>query len=270
MSNKPKNNSLADLVWPNEAYARSTNLEMANSTFEGVADYRFTAKSQLLLEEFLDGVQGNRRDKAWSIIGPYGSGKSTFALFMAKLLSGQPNPWVDRCLVQLRLVDPVLENRVRTEIVDSSVKYLPIVVNGSRSPIDLALCRALSRSISEPLLETSWAPDQFKVDVAVTLETLEAGISNSSKVLELYDQAANLAKIAHYKGLFVIMDEFGKFLERAAWQGDLPDLITAQYLAELASGPSENQILFTVILHQGFQHYASSLSQRQWIEFGHH
>jgi hypothetical protein len=85
--------------------------------------------------------------------------------------------------------------------------------------------------------------------------------------MKLYEEAANLAKVRGYRGLLIIVDEFGKFLEQAAWQGDLPDLAVVQYLAELATGLQDPQILFFVLLHQGFQHYASSLSRQQWLEW---
>lgn len=255
---------LADLVWPEEAYARSTNIELDNRDPEGVPDYKFTSKALRLLEDVLDSCQGSRRDRAWSVVGPYGSGKSTFSLFLLQLLTGVSSSWLKRCLVQLQLANPTLERRVHAEVASKAVRYLPVIVQGSRVPLDLALCQALSRAVST---DTSWTSESFRSSLNLTLQTLEAGIADSRRTVELYEQAAKLAKISDYQGLLVIMDEFGKFLERAAWQGDLPDLLAAQYLAELASSLKEPQVLFLVLVHQGFQHYASSLSQRQWLEW---
>jgi hypothetical protein len=258
---------LADLIHPVAAYARSTNIELARKDPSGVADYKFTSKSLRLLEEVIDSITGSRRDRAWSIIGPYGSGKSTFSLFLLQLLSGAESPWLERCLLQLQISDPALERRVRAELTNPKNQYVPVVVNGARVPLDLALCRALARVVSPKGPGGSWTPKSFRSSVDLTLQTIEAGVSDSSKVIELFQQASSLAQIAGYQGILVIIDEFGKFLERAAWQGDLPDLITAQYLAEFASSGNEPQLLLAVLLHQGFQHYGSSLSQRQWIEW---
>lgn len=263
-----KQGLLADLVWPTEAYTRATNIELDYRNPEGVPEYKFTSKALRLLEDVLDSCQGNRRDRAWSVVGPYGSGKSTFSLFLLQVLTGSSSAWLRRCLVQLRLASPAMEQRVKVEILTPRARYLPVIVQGARLPLDLALCRALHRAITDDEWDTSWVPESLRSSLQLTLETLETGVSDSRSTLDLYSRASKLAKEeGGFKGLLVVVDEFGKFLERAAWQGDLPDLMAAQYLAELASAQREPDVLFLVLLHQGFQHYASSLSQKQWVEW---
>ena len=258
---------LADLVWPEQKYARSTNIELDNRNPEGVPEYKFTSKSLRFLDDILDSTHGTRRDRAWSMIGPYGSGKSTFILFLLQLLGGASSPWLRRCMVQLRLASPEIEQKLSEEVFEKKARYIPVVVQGSRTPLDLALCRALFKAASDHERDISWVSEGFLSSLNVAIQTIEAGVSDSRFTVELYEQAASLAKIGGYRGLLVTIDEFGKFLERARWQGDLPDLGAAQYLAELASSIGEPQILFTVALHQGFQHYASSLSRQQWLEW---
>ncbi len=258
---------LADLVWPGEAYARATNLEFDRRDPEWVPDYKFTSKALRLLEEVLDSCQGSRRDRAWSVLGPYGSGKSTFSLFLLQLLTGSSSTWLQRCLVQLQLTSPAMEQRVQTEVLARGVRYFPVIVQGSRMPLDLALCRALHRAITDEMADTTWTSEHFRSSLHMALETMEASVSDTHTAVELYRRASELAKDGGYKGILVIIDEFGKFLERAAWQGDLPDLMAAQYLAELASAQQEPDMLFLLLLHQGFQQYASSFSQRQLAEW---
>ena len=259
---------LADLVWPGDAYSRATNIEIDHRDPESVPEFKFTFKSLRLLEDVLDSCQGSRRDRAWSVVGPYGSGKSTFCLFLLQLLEGASSPWLERCLVRMRMANPAMEQRVRTHVIEAGIRYLPVIVQGARVPLDLALCRALHGSISEDSRDTSWVPESFRASLNITLQTLEAGVSDSNGVVELFTRASKLAQEeGRYKGLLVVVDEFGKFLERAAWQGDLPDVMAAQYLAESASSRQEPELLFLVLLHQGFQQYASSLSQRQWMEW---
>ena len=134
---------LANFVWPEERFARSTNIELDNRNPEGVPDYRFTSKSLRLLDDILDSSKGVRRDRAWSIIGPYGSGKSTFLLFLLQLFGGASSPWLERCLVQLRLASPDIEQKLKRETLNNSVRFIPVTVQGSRAPLDLALCKAL-------------------------------------------------------------------------------------------------------------------------------
>lgn len=258
---------LANIVRPEERFARSTNIELDNRNPEGVPDYRFTSKSLRLLDDILDSSKGVRRDRAWSIIGPYGSGKSTFLLFLLQVFGGASSSWLQRCLVQLRLASPDMEQKLNREILNNGARFIPITVQGSRAPLDLALCKALLNTATNNNQDTSWVSDSFLSSLNIAIQTIESHIHDYQSVVELYEQAANLAKIAGCRGLLVIIDEFGKFLERARWQGDLPDLASAQYLAELASHLDQPQILFLVSLHQGFQHYASSLSRQQWLEW---
>lgn len=262
-----KDDTLGDLVWPQQIYARSTNVQIDLRDQESVADYVFTVKSIKSVEDVLDGIRGYRKCRAWSLIGPYGSGKSTFILFLVRLLSGENSPWLDRCLAQLSSSSPDTAQALHREIIQSEVRFIPVVVQGSRMPLDMALCDALLKAATDENRDTSWVSDRFLSALALARQTLESGTSDSQLVTELYRQAVDLAKAAGYRGLVLAIDEFGKFLERARWQGDLPDLVAAQYLAEMASASGESGLLFVAALHQNFQHYASSLSRQQWLEW---
>jgi len=263
----PSSHTLSSLVWPGEAFTRATNVELDFRDPTGVPEYRFSTRSIRLLEDVLDSCGSGRRDRAWSFVGPYGSGKSTFGLFLLQLLTGSETGWVERCLSQLGILDPNLANRISKEWGAGNPAYLPIMLQGSAVPLDLALCRALYTAATDKNRETSWASDSFRSAALVTVQTMEAGTTDSRHTADLFRQAAELASLAGYRGLVVLVDEFGKFLERAAWQGELPDLLAAQYLAELASSLPDSKVLFLVLLHQGFQHYASSLSEKQRLEW---
>lgn len=258
---------LANFISLEDKFSRSTNIELDNKNPDTVSDYRFTSKSLRLLDDVLDGVQGVRRDRAWSIIGPYGSGKSTFLLFLLQMLGKSSSPWLQRCLVQLSLANPEIERKLNTVMTKYGTKYLPVVIQGSRVPLDLSLCQGLLKTATDSNTDTSWVTDNFLSSLNITIQTIESGLTDSQSTIGLYEKAANLAKMAGYQGLVVTIDEFGKFLERARWQGDLPDLASAQYLAELASSSGDSRILFLVALHQGFQQYASSISKQQWLEW---
>lgn len=266
MIQKPKN-ILAEHVRLDEHFSRSTNIELDSRKLDSVPEYRFTPKSLRLLDDVLDDIQGTRKSRVWSIIGPYGSGKSTFLLLLMQLLSGTESAWVQRCLVQLRLASPEMERKVCSVVAKPRRKYIPVILQGSRAPLDYSMCRALLAAATDETSDTSWVSASFLSSVNTAMQILGTGVSDSRSTVELYKQAANLAEVAGYNGLLVIIDEFGKFLERARWQGDLPDLAAVQYLAELSASYEESRILFLVALHQGFQHYATSLSRQQWLEW---
>ena len=122
--NKNTTTPLLNIVWPKEEFSRSTNIELDNEDSSKVMEYTFTPKSLNLLREILDGANGNKRDRAWSIIGSYGSGKSTFSLFITQLLSGFTTPWLIKCLDQLKSTDEELAERVVKEIQNFTLPSL--------------------------------------------------------------------------------------------------------------------------------------------------
>jgi len=66
--------------------------------------------------------------------------------------------------------------------------------------------------------------------------------------------------------LFLVIDEFGKFLEYAAQNEPEKELYFIQQLAEFANNPDLNIVLFTTV-HQNFDAYALALSQSQKQEW---
>ncbi len=66
--------------------------------------------------------------------------------------------------------------------------------------------------------------------------------------------------------LFIVLDEFGKFLEFAAQNEPEKELYFIQQLAEFANNPDYNIVLFTTV-HQSFDAYAISLQASQKHEW---
>jgi len=69
------------------------------------------------------------------------------------------------------------------------------------------------------------------------------------------------------KGLFIVLDELGKFLEFAALHPDRQDVYLLQRLAEAASRSANEPLFMVGILHQGFNVYADLMdqpAQREW------
>lgn len=70
------------------------------------------------------------------------------------------------------------------------------------------------------------------------------------------------------KVLFILIDEFGKFLEYASKHNPEKELYFVQQLAEFCNNPKHNIVLITTV-HQSLESYAYSLSkmqQQEWIK----
>jgi hypothetical protein len=81
---------------------------------------------------------------------------------------------------------------------------------------------------------------------------------------EIYNKYHELGKKSPL--LFIVIDEFGKFLEYASQNEPEKELYFIQQLAEFANNPDKNIILITTV-HQNFDAYAYALSNQQKQEW---
>lgn len=89
-----------------------------------------------------------------------------------------------------------------------------------------------------------------------------------SDVSSLYSNVSKALKDKGlYDGLFVVFDEFGKYLERCASKRDI-DFKVLQDLAEISSrSPEANPVLLTCITHKAISEYSNQLSSVQRTSF---
>jgi len=99
------------------------------------------------------------------------------------------------------------------------------------------------------------------------LDTIDSKAENSHEVAieKLHEFYTNKCK-KRGKFLFIIIDEFGKFLEYAAKGDPEKELYFIQQLAEYVNDESNNIILIST-LHQGFSSYSKNLSKEQRNEW---
>ncbi len=165
-----------------------------------------------LIDDFRKGV------RAFSIIGSYGTGKSSFLLALEQSLK-KVKPYFDIKFIQGQHFDSV-------KIVGS---YKSII-------------------------------DTFAEEFNVRAKT------NVTEHIfsEIFNRYHDLGKTAPL--LFIIIDEFGKFLEYASQNNPEKELYFVQQLAEFANNTKYNIALITTI-HQSFESYAFSLSASQRQEW---
>ena len=257
------------------SFHRSVNLVRDFYNTEGGSGYIVTSKALEMVERLVENnasMQGIGR--AWSIIGPYGGGKSSFALFMAHLLHGTAD-------VHAKLADSDLALSEKFELACKGI-YCPVLVVGSREPLCAALLRGLIDGVSFFLSSFARNPGRptRKVNTcrAVLLEILEEVKAVASPeisdetVVDLYQRTAAAVHVATNGGLLLIIDELGKLLEYTALYPDRSDLYVLQRLAERASrtGVTPDMAapmpIFT-ISHQTFDRYAGRMSTSQRDEW---
>jgi len=243
-----------ELFSPSRRFLRSTQLERDFNDPQALEGYVSTPEVEDCLGRISRGLSPNSGQRAWRITGDYGSGKSSFALLLANLASRTANdlPKHLRHLVS----DHGLSGRQK--------KLLPILVTGAREPLSLALLRALHEALTTQI--DGRLALRVRKQISQALES-PADLDESKIVHWVAAAARELHERDLFRGVLIVLDEMGKFLEFAAQHPERQDVYFLQQLGE-ASARSGDACLFTVgLLHQGFSAYADKLSdagQREW------
>ncbi|MGI6543510.1 MAG: hypothetical protein ACOX44_10700 [Limnochordia bacterium] len=209
-------------------FRRSINIKEDMHSEELVQNYIVTPGVDGLAKMIVQSLADPNGSRAWSITGPYGSGKSAFCLFMIDILSTP---------------DHIRREKHAERTYSFGVGRLrPVLVTGHRGRIAQALLVALADAIEE-------LDDDRSADVRQAISEV-----TSDQVWGYFHDAIITVREHGYDGLFIVIDEFGQFLEYVGSHPESEDLIALQYLAEEVDRNPGEFLLFT-ILHSAFSDY---------------
>lgn len=131
------------------------------------------------------------------------------------------------------------------------------------------------RKIDQAVFESSLKKNQKQfletfqeIYSEITGETAQSSL-NSSDVVKLYKAAAKNLNEAGFSGIFVVYDEFGKFLEKGVQNPSLLNFQFLQDFAEFCDRSGKDQCHLTLITHLSVSQYASQLPinvQKEWAK----
>ena len=75
---------LNEVIYIDNKIARSVNLERDISNLDQIRQFQITRMAHKVLKGFIEALEGEP-ETAWSITGPYGTGKSSFCNFLFAL-----------------------------------------------------------------------------------------------------------------------------------------------------------------------------------------
>lgn len=248
--------TLSEVVSVRSRFSRSVSLVRDWCNDDALEGYIFTPSGQDALGRLAGALRGESPSRAWSITGPYGTGKSAFALFAAQALCGA-GATGEQARAALQAEVPALWKSLfqgKTPLAGGLL--CPVLVSGSRGSLESALAEALLRAVR---------PFKPQRQLVSRLEEAQAeGGDRTSKLVGLFEESLSFVTRQGGTGIFLVIDELGKFLEYAAGRPDDGDVFILQALAE-AAARSEKPFLVVTILHQAANHYAAhvSLARRQ-------
>ena len=256
-------------------FHRSVHLERDFYTENALEGYVLTVTARETLQRVIAALENESTSKAWSLTGPYGSGKSAFALYTAKLFGDSESSTTQVALNLLEHGDESLWHQFISLAPHGKRGFCPVLISGERSPITLALLRGLERGLTtfsdspvgrSPIQHTSFRP--LLLDIQKRLDAAQNGsLPHASEITNLFESATYQIGVEGGTGLLLIVDELGKFLEYAAQNPAHGDLFVLQSLAEFAARSDQTPLLMLTILHQAFEQYAQRLAAAQHEEW---
>lgn len=259
---------LSDLVTVRRRYQKSVHLERDAGSDAALAGYVITPLVRGVITRFSAGLASDAQQRAWSVTGPYGTGKSAMALLWSSLIGLARDGRAERARRLLEQADPEIAGRLNG-LMPAVGGFVPVLATGERSRLDLVLLSALSRAL-EDFWRGRGAKPSLLAKIGAALQRAERGRDVSVReVVELFEDAARKVRASANAGagLVVILDEAGKCLEYAAHELARGDVQLLQELAEASNRSGANPILFVTILHQSIERYATRLGATQRNEW---
>ena len=246
--------SLAKHIQIKTAYTRSINLARDGESLELIRAYLPTSRTLEALTQIAEGLDDKPHQRALALIGPYGSGKSAFGLYLGALLSPHREESRQIAASTLHNADVKLARRF-TEFLDSHENgFLRVQVNGIPDSLVRQLMSALAVSV-----EKSQLPDPALV---ADIRAAARPGTTMDRLLPLFRRVQSAWANAGGCGVLVEIDELGKFLEYESYHPEHREIHLLQILAEYAQESNRAPLHLVVMLHQAFEHYSHRLGKR--------
>ena len=187
----------------------------------------------------------NPAPRAWSLVGPYGSGKSSFAVFLSHLLEDQKLETNTIAEGILQRFNTPVADKVTVHTKDSNA-YCIVLLTGSPE--------SLSKRFVEALYQSALRYWEGERKPAIVQEIGQARHQQltTTIIIELLKKLQQAVSKKSGKGILIVIDELGKFLEYEARHQGANDIFLLQALAEVAYQGGEANILLAGADASGF------------------
>ena len=289
----------------NKNFQSSVNLELDFNNESKIDEYIPTSDICDVLKKYIKTALGMSKDKATTLIGPYGKGKSFLLLVLTFLLGNkkETKSW-ENLVEKIGTIDSELFDLLQ-KVKENKITLLPIIINSNYDNItqsfQIALNDALRREGMESIIPNSaydicislldkWCSQEtIKNDILskcldinkLTIKKLKKGLESysptaykqfeklyncvnigldfnpliSNDIVKTYSDIAISVEKYGYNGLFIIFDEFSKFIESNT-NNLMIDLKIIQDMAELCTrSTKKNQIHLCCVAHKSIVLY---------------
>lgn len=303
----------SDIVGVNENFQYSVNLQFDINNIDKIKEYIPTKDGCELLKKYIESIV-NGKNRATTLVGPYGKGKSHLLLVLITLLNDYEEndiKYIDEFIVKIRNIDEELYDTLKN-IRERKLRLMPVIINSNYGDLNQAFLLALSEALEREKLSDVIVNTYFDVAIKViekweekyqvavedfkkclkeyncSLKDLKKGLKNyseeyyeifknvyscilhgqefnplvNSDIIKTYKDMTHEITKYSYTGIFIVFDEFSKFLEYVENSHMMKDLKLLQDFAELANRTGSNeQIHLSCITHKTINQYAHNLDE---------
>jgi hypothetical protein len=250
--------NIAKHVNVNTKYTRSINLERDSSSDANIWPYTPTSRALQTIGRIVETINDKEAPRAWALIGPYGSGKSAFGLYLTQLLSRPGSAGAKNALDVLKRADEKLSKHT-SNLMENSTGYCCISLTGSPESLSNRLIKAMIFGV-EAFYNNKRGPTPKIIKQLHAYSDVES--IKSSDIVNLITGIQKSVFQSGGAGILIVIDELGKFLEFEARHRNANDIFLLQTIAELAYKPNQIPLHFVVMLHQAFEQYFHGLGDQ--------
>lgn len=248
----PDQAPLSQRIQLQRAFSRSINLARDSETLDPIHHYQPTSRALEALRQILPGLTPEAGQRALALIGPYGAGKSAFALFLGALLGARDSTARQVAHSVLKLADAELAEQIHSR-VDAPRGFLRVQINGLPDSLSRQLLLALTAAVEREGLPAT---------LAKRIQAAARAGAPMDQILNRIGEIQTAWAESGGAGVLIEIDELGKFLEYESHHPQQREIHLLQLLAERAAEPSRAPLYLVVMLHQAFEYYGNRLGSR--------
>lgn len=303
----------SDIISVNENFQYSVNLQFDINNIEKIKEYIPTKDACELMKTYIESIM-NGRNRATTLVGPYGKGKSHLLLVLITLINDYEEEdirHINEFIDKVKRIDSELYNMLKT-LREKKIKLMPVIINSNYGDLNQAFLLALTEALEREKLSNVIVNTYFDVAVKViekweekyhnaiydfqkcleeyecSLKELKKGLKNysekyytifknvyscilhgqefnpliNSDIVKTYKDMTHELTLYNYRGIFIVFDEFSKFLEYVENNHMTKDLKLLQDFAELANRTNESeQIHLSCITHKAMNQYIRNFDE---------
>ena len=271
---------LKDWVKIDKRFENSVNLYLDLDNRAKIDNYVYTRSSQDIIDYYLDNIAKDR-EHATMLIGPYGKGKSHMLLVLLDRLRHMERPYLPVIIsgtdgdlnhaFLIGITDALkraeLENIVPESYYSEALKKITqwkndfpeayghfareLYKNGCADAE--TFCQRLEKNDRQAL-------DLFRRIYPAVTSGSEFSPIVMLETVRIYEQIkAVLSRDYGYAGIYIIFDEFSKYIEGHEKETFAKDMKVLQDMCELADRKSEGRMFITFVAHKSVKEYGAKL-----------